>query len=235
MTKYRLWPSLGPLRVDVLAHAEHGHGLDLSAGRIDQPEPVVAVAESGQVSRESVGHERDRAAIGRPGRLQVRVEVGGQTAQLFGLDIEDEQVRVSIHDRGEHHAPTVGRERGRVDLAQFREPDLLHLLARLGLDDRQRGTTLDDDPEGEVLPVGAPRARRVDELEALEVRVHGRLGETTDGLARLCVRQEHLDGEQILLREKHDPRAVRADRRPNVQPAPAHLLRDQLGRVAVLR
>ena len=91
------------------------------------------------------------------------------------------------------------------------------LLPVLGVEDRQRCIPADDRSEGEHAPVVAPGTRRIDELEALEVRVGRVLGDPTDDLAGLGVRQEHLDREQVLLRQKDDLASIRTQRRAEVQ------------------
>jgi hypothetical protein len=55
-----------------------------------------------------------------------------------------------------------------------------------------------------------PGTGGIDELEALKMRIERRLHDLALDLACLDVRQEHLHGEPVTLREEHDVTAIGA-------------------------
>ena len=64
--------------------------------------------------------------------------------------------------------------------------------------------------EDEAAAVGLPASRRLDELQALEVRVHRGPGDLPIHLARAPVGQEEVDREQVAVGQEHEPVALRA-------------------------
>src|SRR5206468_12456429 len=111
--------------------------------------------------------------------------------------------------RTERNLFPVGRPRWIEDLAERRKLDLLDQVAVIALHDAERRPAGDDGTEREAA-VGAPRACRVDELHALEVRIAGRGHELADRMSVLRVGEIHVDREQPGVREVHHPRAVGA-------------------------
>ena len=72
---------------------------------------------------------------------------------------------------------------------------------------------------------------RVDELQAVEVRVGRRRRQLADHLAGVGVGEEEVDREEVALREEDEPFAVGRERRAEVQlPAPAFLARSAADR-----
>src|SRR5262249_60016244 len=81
------------LRVDVLRVGEQGKDLDLAAAHIDRRDVHPGEAKLLEARfAAAVGDEGDGAVVGRPGRLHVGELVAGQTAHLFGVDVEQEEI-----------------------------------------------------------------------------------------------------------------------------------------------
>ena len=97
-------------------------------------------------------------------------------------------------------------------------------LAVVHVDDRQHRLPLAERREHEPLVVRRPVAGGGEELEAVEVRVAGRLRELADDFAGRDVGEVHVDREPRPLREEHHALAVGAERRRDVQVAAARLL-----------
>ena len=148
-----------PLRVDVLPAREGANGFRLSAGRIDQREPVGTDLEHVEARREPIGREGDAAAVGRPRRLQIGVRIVGQLARLPGAEIEHPQVGEPAAHPGECDRVAVGRPRRIEDLVDLRKRVLAFLVARSRVEDGERRAAVGDRGDGDALAGRVPPAR----------------------------------------------------------------------------
>jgi hypothetical protein len=81
---------------------------------------------------------------------------------------------------------------------------------------RQDRAAPGDPGEDEATTVRLPAARRLDELQALEVRVHRGPGDLPIHLAGAPVGQEQVDREQVAVGQEHEPVTLRAQRGADV-------------------
>ena len=136
---------------------------------------------------EAIGGEGDRAAVGRPRRMQIGEHVGGQLRQpprSRACRRTDPTARPSAPRQ--HDPRAVGRPAAAVDLADRRAA----APPRAGRRDRGRSSTSTGLPPRSAViakrrPDGVPGAGRVDVLQAVEVRI-GRGADDLADDARRC-------------------------------------------------
>ena len=137
------------------------------------------------------------------------------------LQIVAEQVCEPVHESRERDVAAVGRPGGVEDLPDLGQPDLALYPVVLHVEHREQRLTLAHGAEGEALARGVPRAGRVDELEALVMRVERRLDDPPQHLARARLGEVEVDREEVLLREEDQLPAVGAECRRDVEPGMA--------------
>ncbi len=157
-----------------------------------------------------------RPAIGRPGRLQVRERVVGELPELLGLQVIDVQIGQPTGETGERDGASIGRPAGIQDLAQLGKRDLPGPLAPGHVVQDEHRVAATDGREHELLPVGRPAPGRLDELQALQVGIHSRLGDLTLDLAGSRISQKEIDGEEIPVGQEHHLAAIGTERRRNI-------------------
>ncbi len=205
-----------PLGVDVLAVGEGQQLLDLARFYVHEGQLVMAGIDPLEVGREALGDEGDGLAVGGPGGLEIGVDVAGHLLEDVVAEVVDEEVRDAAGQAGEDEVAAVRRERRAQDLGHLPEGDLPDDLVLGHVDDGQDRAALGHAAEDEPLPGRVPRARRLDELDALEVRVDGGRDDLALDLARVRVGQEEVDREQVPRREEDQGLAVGADGRRDV-------------------
>ena len=206
-----------PLRVDVLALAERRDRRDAAGRHVEQRQPIVAGIQQLLVGRESIGDERNRVAIGRPRRLQVRKQVARDPLRRsLRLEIVDEQIGVAADRCRERDRLSVGRPRRVENLSDLGHLDLAHDVAVRDVENRQHRLAGVHAADDELTAVGTPRSGRPDELQAREMRVQRRVDQLAHDASGRRVREIQIDREQIARREKDDVAAVGADRRRHV-------------------
>ena len=76
--------------------------------RIDHRQLVVSVHQTVERRPKPVRHERNQPAIGRPGGLEIGVEVLGQSLELAAVEIIREEISDTSHLRAERDHFAVG-------------------------------------------------------------------------------------------------------------------------------
>ena len=198
----------GPHRIDVLARVHVIQQLDLAGVDVIQRDPHVAEPQGGEVgSRPAVGGEGDGLPVRRPGGVEVRIAVIGETPQVTPVAIDDEEVGPSAIVACEHELLPVGGPGGARRAVQGQR-DAPHLAIPLDVEDHQIVTVLVLDGDGELPPVRGERAGGVDEPQALEAGVHRRLDKPALDASGLRVRQVEVHEERVAFGQEGDVLAV---------------------------
>ncbi len=208
-----------PVRIDVLGRRD---AWQLPDGvRLDVDRGETEIAERQRVERrgESIGRKRNRAAVRRPRRLQIGKRVTGQGAHGGCVQIQFEQIAQPAPESGERDPLAVRRPRWSKHLIGFVDWHLALDAAGLHVENRQHRLAARPGGQRETAAGRVPGAGRLDELQALEVRIARRLDDLALDRARHRIRQIHVDRVLIALREKHHRLAVGAERRTDVQSA----------------
>ena len=124
--------------------------------------------------------------------MQVRKRVGGQlpeTARRYGVD---EQIGETAFERREHKPIAVGRPARVVDFAKCVERDLHSLVGVRHVDEYQRGVAAAQRGDREPIARRIPRARRMDVLQAVVMRVGPHAHDLLDDRAGLGVGHEQI-------------------------------------------
>src|SRR6185503_16072542 len=107
-----------PLRVDLLGPGEWPQRGDLTghpAGHVDQRELIIAIRQTVEGCTETVRGERNGLAVGRPGGLEVGVQIVREPRELARIDVIDEEIGHAPDLRAERDLLAVGRPRGIKD------------------------------------------------------------------------------------------------------------------------
>ena len=146
-------------------HRGHRERLDVEEG-----EHVVAEGELVEVGLGApVRHERQRAPVRRPRRMQVGVLVAGELAHVAGLQLVDVQVGDPAGEPGEGDLAPVGRPRRVLERPQPLDLDPLQTTA-LDVHDRQLVIPAGHHHEGESAAVRSPGTAGVHVADAVDVR-----------------------------------------------------------------
>ena len=127
------------------------------------------------------------------------------------LQIVAEQVCEPVHESRERDVAAVGRPGGVEDLPDLGEPDLARDPVVPHVEHGQHRLPLAHGAEGEPVAGGVPRTRRVDELEALVVRVERGLDDPALHLAGAPLGEVEVDREEVFFREEDQVTAVGAE------------------------
>ena len=73
-----------PFRIEMIDARDRRRRNDRRSSRVEQSDAVRAIRQRQQIGCEAIGRERDRRSIRRPGRLKIRVRIGGQSADGAG-------------------------------------------------------------------------------------------------------------------------------------------------------
>ena len=208
-----------PRGVDVLPLIHVTQQLDRAVLEVEQRDPHVAEFQRREVGPgAAVGDEGDRLAVGGPGRLEVRVLVVREALQARPVGVHDEQVRQAAVVPGEHD-PRAIRRPGRRGKAVEGDADAAELFVLLHVEDHEVVAILVLRRDREVAPVRGERARRIDEPQALIVRVERGLHQPPDDSPRLRIREIEIHEKRVLLAEVGDVVPVGGEGRGQVERA----------------
>ena len=189
----------------------------LLLGEVVDGEPEVAERQRVERRGEAIGDERQLAAVGRERRVQVGESVRREARLLARLHVVDPEIEQPACKGRERDAPAVWRHDGIAKLRELLEDDLLDAPALVRVEDQQRALAAHDGVLHEEPAVRAPAARRLDELQAVEMRVGRRRRQLVQHLAGVDIGQEEIDGEQVALGHVGDAAAVGRQGRRDVQ------------------
>ena len=142
-------------------------------------------------------HVDDELAVGRPGGPGVAEGVLGQVGDRARLQVEHEDVADAALERGEHHAPAVGRDVRRLGLVERAQVELVFDLARDDVLQDERARLLGADEVAEPVARRRPRHPRHGvpaaagrDQELVAVRLVEALGQVADDAAVLARDQD---------------------------------------------
>ena len=111
------------MRIDVLRGVECRKRRERSRLEIEQRELIGTEAQEAQIARESIGDEREAAAIRRPGRLKVGERIVRDAAQLPRVQVVRVQMRQAALEGRKGHRIAAGRPARGENFPQLRQRD----------------------------------------------------------------------------------------------------------------
>ena len=182
-----------PLRVQVLRTRQSRQRTDRAGLCLDESQLGCTERKRRQVARESIRDERYPLSIRRPFRLQIRVRIVCEPAQLAVAQIVKIEIRDPTFESGKGEGVAVRRPRWRENLAELWKSDLPFLFLPFDVEDHQARLPVFDGGKDKPISTRTPGTCRPKRLQAFESRRSRRGHQLPLNHARLGVGQEEIE------------------------------------------
>ena len=209
---------LSPVRVDIFCARNTWQRVDRPRLHVDRCQPEFTERQRLERRGETVGRKRDRPAIRRPGRVEIGKRIGRERTNRRGLEVDHVEIAEAVVKNRKRDPLAVGRPRRAEHLIHVSNGQLALHAAGCGVEDRQHGRAARKRGHHQALAVRRPRACRLDELQALEMRIAFGFDDLAANGPRSRIGDDHVDRVLTAIGEVGDRPSVRAQRRTDAEP-----------------